>query len=119
MSDFNQNAIASFSLHGHQYEYYKLKKLENNEKIKISKLPYSIRVLLESLLRQVGESGIKEEHVVTLSNWSATETNEGEIPFKPSRVILQDFTGVPAVVDLASLRKTVHDLGGDPALINP
>ncbi|HRF52394.1 MAG TPA: aconitate hydratase AcnA, partial [Trichococcus flocculiformis] len=99
--------------------YYKLKKLENNEKIKISKLPYSIRVLLESLLRQVGESGIKEEHVVTLSNWSATETNEGEIPFKPSRVILQDFTGVPAFVDLASLRKTVHDLGGDPALINP
>ena len=63
MSDFNQNAIASFSLHGHQYEYYKLKKLENNEKIKISKLPYSIRVLLESLLRQVGESGIKEENV--------------------------------------------------------
>lgn len=119
MSDFNQNAIASFSLNGHQYEYYKLKKLENNEKIKIAKMPYSIRVLLESLLRQVGESGIKEEHVVTLSNWSATETNEGEIPFKPSRVILQDFTGVPAVVDLASLRKTVHDLGGDPALINP
>jgi len=119
MSDFNQNAIASFSLNGHQYEYYKLKKLENNEKIKIAKMPYSIRVLLESLLRQVGESGIKEEHVVTLSNWSASETNEGEIPFKPSRVILQDFTGVPAVVDLASLRKTVHDLGGDPAIINP
>lgn len=119
MSESNQNAIASFSLNGHQYEYYKLKKLENNEKIKIAKLPYSIRVLLESLLRQVGESGIKEEHVVTLSNWSATETNEGEIPFKPSRVILQDFTGVPAVVDLASLRKTVYDLGGDPAIINP
>nr|WP_319219032.1 aconitate hydratase AcnA [uncultured Trichococcus sp.] len=119
MSEFNQNAIASFNLNGHQYEYYKLKKLENNERIKIAKLPYSIRVLLESLLRQVGESGIKEEHVVTLSNWRATETNEGEIPFKPSRVILQDFTGVPAVVDLASLRKTVHDLGGDPALINP
>ena len=119
MEKHNQNVLASFSLDNHQYDYYKLKTLEINENIEIGKLPFSIRVLLESLLRQVGESGIKPEHIVSLANWSANGENEGEIPFKPARVILQDFTGVPAVVDLASLRKTVYDLGGDPDLINP
>lgn len=119
MENYNQNMLASFSLENHQYDYYKLKTLEKNENVEIGKMPFSIRVLLESLVRQVGESGIKPEHIVSLSNWSANGKNEGEIPFKPARVILQDFTGVPAIVDLASLRKTIYDLGGDPDLINP
>lgn len=101
------------------YHYYQLKTLEKLETIEIKKLPFSIRVLLESVLRQAGENGITEEHIKQLAKWSGKNSNEGEVPFKPSRVILQDFTGVPAVVDLASLRKTIADLGGDPTTINP
>ena len=101
------------------YHYYQLKTLEKLETIEIKKLPFSIRVLLESVLRQAGENGITEEHIKQLAKWSGKNANEGEVPFKPSRVILQDFTGVPAVVDLASLRKTIADLGGDPTTINP
>ena len=63
-------------------------------------------------------SSIKE-HVENLANWGSSEVKDAEVPFKPSRVILQDFTGVPAVVDLASLRKAMADIGGDPQKINP
>ncbi|RIP21807.1 aconitate hydratase, partial [Staphylococcus gallinarum] len=77
----------------------------------------SIRVLLESVLRQEDGFVITDEHIKALSDF--TEGAEGEVPFKPSRVILQDFTGVPAVVDLASLRKAMNDVGGDLNKINP
>ncbi|MEH7808759.1 aconitate hydratase AcnA [Bacillus safensis] len=85
----------------------------------VSKLPYSIKVLLESVLRQVDGRVIKKEHVENLAKWGTAEVKEIDVPFKPSRVILQDFTGVPAVVDLASLRKAMADVGGDPDKINP
>ncbi|MCA0983187.1 aconitate hydratase AcnA [Halobacillus yeomjeoni] len=113
------NARKQFDLNGQTYNYYDLKALEDAGHGKISRLPFSIRILLESLLRQHDGRVIKDEHVESLANWG-TENSKGEdVPFKPSRVILQDFTGVPAVVDLASLRKAMVDMGGSPDKINP
>ena len=113
------NARKSFEVDGKRYHYYQLAALENAGIGKVSKLPYSIKVLLESVLRQMDDFVIKQEHVENLAKWGTDEVKEVDVPFKPSRVILQDFTGVPAVVDLASLRKAMADLGGDPNKINP
>ncbi|MGY3703849.1 aconitate hydratase 1 [Vagococcus martis] len=100
------------------YSYYDIGKLCELLKKDVKKSPFSIRVLLESLIRQVDGLGITEDHVISLANWQPNK-QKGEIPFKPSRVILQDFTGVPAIVDLASMREAVVNLGGDPSMINP
>ncbi|SDJ70322.1 aconitate hydratase AcnA [Sediminibacillus albus] len=111
------NAKKQFELNGKKYNYYQLKALEDAGIGKISRLPFSIRVLLESLVRQHDGFVIKDEHVESLAKWG--EAKGKDVPFKPSRVILQDFTGVPAVVDLASLRKAMVDMGGAPDKINP
>ncbi|WP_249869166.1 aconitate hydratase AcnA [Oceanobacillus saliphilus] len=109
-----------FELDGKQYYYHRLRSLNENGEDNIIRLPYSIRVLLESLLRNFDDYQIKEEHITNLLNWGKEENSTSTtVPFKPSRVILQDLTGVPAVVDLASLRKAMLDLGGDPEQINP
>ncbi|MBA4538573.1 aconitate hydratase AcnA [Bacillus aquiflavi] len=113
------NSRASFDVNGKRYHYYRLDALEKAGVGKVSKLPYSIKVLLESVLRQLDGRVITKEHVENLAKWGTNEVKEIDVPFKPSRVILQDFTGVPAVVDLASLRKAMADLGGDPDKINP
>ena len=111
------DAQQNFNLNGKTYNYYQLKALEEAGIGEISRLPFSIRVLLESLLRQYDGRVIKDEHIAGLAKWGKVEKTD--VPFKPSRVILQDFTGVPAVVDLASLRKAMVDLGGSPDKINP
>ncbi|WP_373896101.1 aconitate hydratase AcnA [Virgibacillus sp. CBA3643] len=113
------NAKKQFDLHGKTYNYYELKALEEAGLGKVSRLPFSVRVLLESLIRQHDGHQIKDEHVQGLSKWGTKEGKNSDVPFKPSRVILQDFTGVPAVVDLASLRKAMVDMGGEPDKINP
>jgi aconitate hydratase len=113
------NVRKSFELDGKRYNYYRLAALEEAGVGKVSKLPYSIKVLLESVLRQYDGRVITKEHVENLAKWGTNEVKEVDVPFKPSRVILQDFTGVPAVVDLASLRKAMADMGGDPDKINP
>ncbi|MDF2856596.1 MAG: aconitate hydratase, partial [Neobacillus sp.] len=113
------NARTSFEANGKRYHYYRLSALEEAGIGKVSKLPYSVKVLLESVLRQYDGRVIAKEHVENLAKWGTDELKEVDVPFKPSRVILQDFTGVPAVVDLASLRKAMADLGGDPDKINP
>ncbi|KEZ54360.1 aconitate hydratase AcnA [Metabacillus indicus] len=112
-------ARKSFTVGGKTYNYYSLKALEDAGIGNVSKLPYSIKVLLESVLRQVDGRVITKEHVENLAKWGTAEQKELDVPFKPSRVILQDFTGVPAVVDLASLRKAMADIGGNPDVINP
>ncbi|MEM1166763.1 MAG: aconitate hydratase AcnA [Planctomycetota bacterium] len=84
-----------------------------------STLPYSIRVLLESMLRNLDGFVVTEEHVRGLATYDATKVDGREIPFLPGRVVLQDFTGVPCVVDLAAMRDAMKRLGGDPQLINP
>ncbi|MFB6467755.1 aconitate hydratase AcnA [Cytobacillus sp. Hz8] len=113
------NARKSFELNGKRYHFYNLAALEEAGIGKISRLPYSIKVLLESVLRQLDGRVIKKEHVENLAKWGTNEVKDVDVPFKPSRVILQDFTGVPAVVDLASLRKAMADMGGNPDKINP
>ncbi|WP_085508501.1 aconitate hydratase AcnA [Thalassobacillus devorans] len=113
------NAKKQFELNGKTYNYYQLKALEDAGLGKVSRLPFSIRILLESLLRQHDGRVIKDEHVESLAKWGTKDAQGEDVPFKPSRVILQDFTGVPAVVDLASLRKAMVDMGGSPDKINP
>ncbi|WYJ98800.1 aconitate hydratase 1 [Enterococcus sp. DIV0212c] len=119
MTTKTQTAKTYFEMNHQKYYYYALSSLESSGQQYINKLPYSIRVLLESLLRQINHNGITKEHIEQLAQWSPNQPNKGEVPFKPARVILQDFTGVPAIVDLASLRKTIADFGGDPTKINP
>ena len=115
------NSRTSFDLGGKTYNYYRLKALEEAGIANVTKLPYSIRVLLESVLRQHDGYVIQDKHVENLAKWGqdASADAEAEVPFKPSRVILQDFTGVPVVVDLAALRSAMAEMGGDPNKINP
>ena len=82
-------------------------------------LPISIRILLESLLRNYDGHQITEQDVVNLANWDANSPKLAEIPFKPARVVAQDFTGVPLVVDIAAMRTAVAELGGDAQMIEP
>ena len=119
MAEFNlHNSRASFEVNGKSYNYYRLAALEEAGIANVSRLPYSIKVLLESVLRQYDNYVIKEEHVNELAKFGS-HNPEAEVPFKPSRVVLQDFTGVPVVVDLASLRSAMKEMGGDPDKINP
>jgi len=98
---------------------FRLESLEKRGLGGISRLPFSIRVLLESVLRNCDGALITEQDVAALAAWNAKSPAAREVPFKPARVILQDFTGVPAIVDLAALRSAMQRLGGDPAKINP
>ena len=98
--------------------YYSLEALKEKYP-NIAKLPYSIKVLLEAVLRQHDGYVIQKNDIEDLANWQAKSVKDAEIPFKPARVIMQDFTGVPGVVDLAAMRDGLNDLGADPSKINP
>jgi len=98
------------------FNYYSLKDLGDD---RLEKLPYSVRVLLESGIRNCDEFSVKKEDIETILDWKNTSPKKVEIPYKPARVILQDFTGVPAVVDFAAMRDAMKRLGGDPQKINP
>ena len=104
--------------HG-QAAIYRLSKLEQAGLSRIAELPFSIRILLEACLRQCDGYQVTEQHVRDVAGWRADAVPEIEIPFKPARVVLQDFTGVPAVVDLAAMRNAMRQMGGDPKKINP
>ncbi len=99
--------------------YYSLPALADAVKSSIETLPISIRILLESLLRNYDGHQITEQAVVNLANWDAKSPESAEIPFKPARVVAQDFTGVPLVVDIAAMRSAVAELGGDAKKIEP
>jgi len=103
-------------LDGHDVSYWSLPSL-NDDRVK--KLPYSIRILLEAAVRNCDEFEVTKADVENILNWVETSKTPTEIPFKPARVILQDFTGVPAVVDFAAMRTAMARLGGDPSKINP
>ncbi|MCB0106103.1 MAG: aconitate hydratase, partial [Caldilineaceae bacterium] len=98
---------------------FRLSALEKAGVANIGRLPFSIRVLLEAALRQADGFEISEDAVKTIANWGPETAGKVEIPFKPARVVLQDFTGVPSVVDLAALRNAMANLGGDPKKVNP
>jgi aconitate hydratase len=100
------------------YEIYRLDALDR-QGISTKHLPYSMRILLENLLRTEDGRNVRKEDIRALASWNSSSKPDKEIAFTPSRVLLQDFTGVPAVVDLAAMRDAMRRLGGDPGLINP
>jgi aconitate hydratase len=100
-------------------DFFSLEKLETQGLGSVSRMPISIKILLESVLRQVNGFDVREEDVRSLCGWSSADSKSREFPFKPARVIMQDFTGVPAIVDLAAMRDAMAALGGDPQRINP
>src|SRR5436305_7156531 len=101
------------------YVYYSLPTAEKNGLRGISRLPFSLKVLLENMLRFEDGRSVTKEDIQGFAQWLKTKSSEREIPFRPARVLMQDFTGVPAVVDLAAMRDAMKHLGGDPARINP
>ncbi len=111
------NTRSTLQLNGQDYEYYSLSKLNADDKL--SKLPIAHKVLLENMLRFEDDITVTRGDVKAVLNWDANEPPSHEIQLRPSRVLLQDFTGVPAVVDLAVMRDTMADLGGNPDKINP
>jgi aconitate hydratase len=104
---------------GKTYVYYSLPAAEKNGLKGISKLPYSMKVLLENMLRNEDDRTVKKADIVAFAQWAKKKTLEHEIAFRPARVLMQDFTGVPAVVDLAAMRNAMKSLGGDAEKINP
>ena len=114
MSANSFDARSSLQVGDESYEIFKLDKVEGSQR-----LPYSLKVLLENLLRTEDGANITADHIRALGNWDASAQPSQEIQFTPARVIMQDFTGVPCVVDLATMREAVKELGGDPAKINP
>jgi len=111
-------ARSSLKVGNKEYEIYRLNALDK-QGISTKHLPFSLRILLENLLRTEDGRNVKKEDVRSLASWNKNSKPEKEIAFTPSRVLLQDFTGVPCVVDLAAMRDAMQQLGGDPALINP
>jgi len=111
------NTRSTLQLNGQDYEYFDLNKLESADKLK--RLPITHKVLLENMLRFEDDVTVSKNDVTALLNWDSKATPDHEIQLRPSRVLLQDFTGVPAVVDLAVMRDTMSELGGDPVKINP
>ena len=113
------NSRSKLTVNGSDYTIFRLDALEKAGLTTLDHIPFSIRILLESVLRQINDYTITEEHLLQLSKWEATRSDRFEVPFLPARVLMQDFTGVPAVVDLAAMRSALARLGGDPKLINP
>jgi len=118
MSPNSFGARATFKVGGKEYEIYRLDALDK-QGISTKHLPFSLRILLENLLRTEDGRNVTKEEIRALAAWNRNSKPEKEIAFTPSRVLLQDFTGVPAVVDLAAMRDAMKRLGGDPKLINP
>ena len=116
-SDFNSRKILQTKFGS--YNYYSIGSLEEIGLLDISKTPYSIRVLLENVLRNYENGPATEEHVRLVSSWRPDFKPASEFPYMPGRVLLQDFTGVPVAVDIAAMRDAVKDSGGDPSIINP
>ncbi len=114
MSANSFDARSTLQVGDESYEIFKLDKVEGS-----ARLPYSLKVLLENLLRTEDGANITADHIRSLGNWDSQAQPSEEIQFTPARVIMQDFTGVPCVVDLATMREAVKALGGDPAKINP
>ncbi|MCH8505937.1 MAG: aconitate hydratase, partial [Ectothiorhodospiraceae bacterium] len=111
------DARSTLEVGGKSYEIFQLEALKG--KYNLDRLPYSLKVLLENLLRTEDGVSVTKESIEALLNWDAKAEPSDEIAFTPARVVMQDFTGVPAVVDLAAMRDAMQALGGDPERINP
>ena len=110
-------ARSTLRVGGREHEIFRLDALQ--AKYDVARLPYSLKVLLENLLRTEDGSSVTREHIESLARWVASDEPAHQIAYTPSRVLMQDFTGVPAIVDLAGMRDAMSEMGGDPARINP
>lgn len=111
------NTNSTLTINNKEYMYYPIETAVDREAIK--KLPYSIKVLLEAAIRNYDGSAITKEHIQKLANWTIERNQNEEVPFKPTRILLHDTTGLPAIVDLAAMRETIHEKGGDISKVNP
>ena len=122
MKPGNKNSYKSLSeleVNGKNYKYYSLKKAELNGLEGISKLPKSLKVLLENLLRYEDDMSVNKKQIEAVKKWLDTKKSKTEIAYRPARVLLQDYTGIPAVADLAAMREAVKEKNKDPNKINP
>src|SRR5947199_4156935 len=110
---------ATLSVDGKTYTIFLLAALDQLSGNRASRLPFSLKILLENLLRNEDDAFVKKDDIRALARWDLQGGAEKEIAFRTSRVLLQDFTGVPAVVDLAAMRDAIKSLGGDAQRINP
>ncbi len=117
MSDDSFGARGTLEVGGREYEIFRLDALQ--QRFDVARLPFSLKVLLENLLRTEGNGAVTGKDIEALASWDANAQPSKEIAFTPARVLMQDFTGVPAVVDLAAMRDAIAEMGGDPAKINP
>ncbi len=114
MSKNSLGAKKILNVGGKDFEIFDISKIEG-----ASNLPFSLKVLLENLLRTEDGANITADHIKALAQWDPSVEPDTEIQFTPARVVMQDFTGVPCIVDLATMREAIVDLGGDPAKVNP
>ena len=117
MSSDSFGARSTLAVSGRDYEVFRLDALQ--ERFDVARLPYSVKVLLENVLRLEDGRSVSAADVEAIAAWDAAAEPSVEIPFQPARVLMQDFTGVPAVVDLAAMRDAMEEIGGDPTAINP
>lgn len=115
---YHHETRKTLKVEGKEYTYYSLSEASKHLG-DISRLPYSLKILLENMLRLQDEVTVKTKDIEALAQWVKTQTSTNEIAFTPARVLMQDFTGVPAVVDLATMRNAISNLGGNPNIINP
>ena len=113
------NSLSHLEVNGKNFKYYSLKKAELNGLQGISKLPKSLKVLLENLLRYEDDVSVNKNQIEAIKNWLDTKKSKTEIAYRPARVLLQDYTGIPAVADLAAMREAVKEKNKDPNTINP
>src|SRR3954463_5950843 len=117
MSDNSFGARAELDVGGRTYEIFRLDALQQS--FDVARLPFSLKILLENLLRNEDGVSVRNADIEALAKWDHNAEPSEEIAFTPARVVMQDFTGVPAIVDLAAMRDAMAELGGDPAKINP
>ncbi|RLC29557.1 MAG: aconitate hydratase AcnA, partial [Deltaproteobacteria bacterium] len=115
----NQEFTRTITVEDKACTIYDISRLEKKGLAQINRLPFSIRILVENLLRRLDNDIVREQDLLQVARWQKTYDSPVEIPFFPARILMQDFTGVPAIVDLAALRDAMQQMGGDPGLINP
>ncbi|HEX3831556.1 MAG TPA: aconitase family protein, partial [Solirubrobacteraceae bacterium] len=116
-TDNSFDARATLSVGDREFEIYRLDALQ--AQFDVARLPFSLKVLLENLLRNEDGESIRAQDIEALASWNAGDEPSKEIAFTPARVVMQDFTGVPAIVDLAAMRDAMRDVGGEESKINP
>jgi aconitate hydratase len=122
MTPGKKNSYSSLSkilINNKEYKYYSLKEAEKNGLEGISNLPKSLKVLLENLLRYEDDLSVNKNQIDSIKEWLKSKKSNTEIAYRPARVLLQDYTGIPAVADLAAMREAVKDKNKDPNTINP